>query len=281
MAAKKGGLGRGFDSLFSDNSIESNEITELRLSQIEPNRAQPRKNFDEAALRELADSIAKNGLIQPILVRPLRQGSYQIVAGERRWRASRMAGLEKVPVIIRELDDHKTAEIALIENLQREDLNPIEEAMGYKHLMENYSLSQEQIAEAVGKSRPAVANALRLLSLKPHETDALAKSEITPGHARALLSIEDGQLRDKAFEMAKGGATVREIERLSQTARKPENGSKTKKHTPYVEVEASLALSIGRKVKIKGNGKRGTIEIEFFSDEDLFDIAKKLAGVKQ
>lgn len=279
MAAKKGGLGRGFDSLFTDNAVESKPNAELRLSQIVPNRDQPRKVFDDTALRELADSIAKHGLIQPILVRPMDDGSYQIVAGERRWRASRLAGLEKVPVVIKEMSEGEAAELALIENLQREDLNPVEEAEGYKTLMDTYSMTQEQVAQRVGKSRPAVANALRLLGLTEAEKEALAKGEITSGHARALLSFPDSEFRRQAFELAKGGASVREIERISKqqsvgiTMKKPRIKNKA-----YVEVEAAISEQIGRKVKISGNGKNGTLQIEFFSEEDLFDLAKKLTG---
>ena len=260
MAVKKGGLGRGFDSLFSENTIEAKPSTELRLSQIVPNREQPRKNFDDVALRELSESIKEHGVIQPLLVRPLDDGSYQIVAGERRWRASRLAGLEKVPVVIKQLEDAEVQEIALIENLQREDLNPIEEALGYKILMETYGLTQEQVAVKVSKSRSAVANALRLLGLSKEEQDALVAGEITPGHARALLAIND---EERISKHQKPGITVK----------KPNIKNKI-----YVETESALASQIGRKVKISGNGKRGTLTIEFFSDEDLFDLASKLSG---
>ena len=281
MAVKKGGLGRGMDSLFTENTVETKQAVELRLSQIVPNRDQPRKVFDDTALRELSESIKMHGLIQPLLVRPLSDGSYQIVAGERRWRASRLAGLEKVPVVIKEMSDSEVCELALIENLQREDLNPIEEAEGYKTLMDTYSLTQEQVAERVGKSRSAVANALRLIGLNSAEKEALQNGEITAGHARALLSIPDKELRRQAFELAKTGASVREIERISKqqavgiTMKKPRIKNKT-----YVETEAALAEQIGRKVKISGNGKSGTLQIEFYSDDDLFDLAKKIAGEK-
>lgn len=281
MAVKKGGLGRGMDSLFTENTVETKQAVELRLSQIVPNRDQPRKVFDDTALRELSESIKMHGLIQPLLVRPLSDGSYQIVAGERRWRASRLAGLEKVPVVIKEMADSEVCELALIENLQREDLNPIEEAEGYKTLMDTYFLTQEQVAERVGKSRSAVANALRLIGLNSAEKEALQNGEITAGHARALLSIPDKELRRQAFELAKTGASVREIERISKqqavgiTMKKPRIKNKT-----YVETEAALAEQIGRKVKISGNGKSGILQIEFFSDDDLFDLAKKIAGEK-
>lgn len=281
MAAKKGGLGRGMDSLFVENTVETKQAVELRLSQIVPNRDQPRKIFDDSALRELAESIKQHGLIQPLLVRPMSDGSYQIVAGERRWRASRLAGLERVPVVIKEMPDSEVMELALIENLQREDLNPIEEAEGYKTLMDTYSLTQEQVADRVGKSRSAVANALRLIGLYDAEKEALQNGEITAGHARALMSIPDKELRRQALELAKSGASVRQIERISKqqtagiTMKKPRIKNKT-----YVETEAALAEQIGRKVKISGNGKSGVLQIEFFGDDDLFDLAKKIAGEK-
>lgn len=279
MAIKKGGLaqGQGLESLFADNSTPEKQSCELRLSQIVPNRDQPRKTFDDNALAELADSIKKHGLIQPLLVRPIQDGSYQIVAGERRWRASRLAGLERVPVVIKDLDDGETMEIALIENLQREDLNPVEEAEGYKTLMSTFSLTQEQIASRVGKSRPTIANALRLLALSEEELSALKNGEITPGHARALLSLPEGEIRDEALRLAKSGASVRELEQISKmqkvgiTVKRPRVKNKL-----YVEVEAALAEQIGRKVKVTGNGKSGTLQIEFFDADDLFYIAKKL-----
>lgn len=281
MAYKKGGLaqGQGLDSLFADNSAPAKQTTELRLSQIVPNRDQPRKIFDDQALSELADSIKKHGLIQPLLVKPMENGSYQIVAGERRWRASRLAGLEKVPVVIRDMDDTETMEVALIENLQREDLNPVEEAMGYKALMETFGMTQEQVASRVGKSRPAIANALRLLSLNENELLALQNGDITQGHARTLLSLPQGEVREDALRMAKNGASVRELEHLAKTQKPGITVKRPRvKNKVYVETEVALANQIGRKVKITGNGKTGTIQIEFFSDEDLFDIAQKLAG---
>lgn len=279
MAAKKGGLGRGFDSLFAENSVESKQTAELRLSQIVPNRDQPRKVFSDEAIKELSDSIAKHGLIQPLLVRPMDDGSYQIVAGERRWRASRLAGLEKVPVVIREMSDNEAMEVALIENLQREDLNPIEEAAGYKTLMDTFGMTQEQVALRVGKSRPAIANALRLLSLNAEESEALQNGEITQGHARALLSIPEGEVRKQALLLAKKGASVRDIENISKqqkpgiTMKRPRIKNKI-----YIETEVALAEQIGRRVKISGDGKKGVLQIEFFSDDDLFDLARKLTG---
>ena len=279
MAIKKGGLGRGIDSLFEENAVDARQTSELRPSQIVPNRDQPRKDFDAEALKELSDSIKEHGLIQPLLVRPLDDGSYQIVAGERRWRASRMAGLEKIPVVIKELSDDETMQLALIENLQREDLNPVEEALGYKKLMDTLGLTQEQAAAKVGKSRPAVANALRLLALDSDETEALKNGEISSGHARALLSLPKGELRHQALELAKSGASVRDIEGIAKQQKPGISVKKPKvKKKIYVETEAALSSQTGRRVKISGNGKTGVIQIEFFGDDDLFYIASRLAG---
>ena len=279
MAIKKGGLGRGIDSLFEENAVDARQTSELRPSQIVPNRDQPRKDFDAEALKELSDSIKEHGLIQPLLVRPLDDGSYQIVAGERRWRASRMAGLEKIPVVIKELSDDETMQLALIENLQREDLNPVEEALGYKKLMDTLGLTQEQVAAKVGKSRPAVANALRLLTLDSDETEALKNGEISSGHARALLSLPKGELRHQALELAKSGASVRDIEGIAKQQKPGISVKKPKvKNKIYVETEAALSSQTGRRVKISGNGKTGVIQIEFFGDDDLFYIASRLAG---
>ncbi len=274
----KGGLGRGLDSLFSDNTAESGAPVTLRLSEIEPNRDQPRKEFDPEALDELAASISEHGLLQPILVRPLSSGRYQIVAGERRWRACRLAELDTVPVIIRKMDDNETMQLALIENLQREDLNPIEEAEGYRVLMERFELTQEQVAQKVGKSRPAVANALRLLGLNEKERDCLIKGRITQGHARALLAISDTELREKALEMILSGATVRAIEALRVSA----NSKKRKpaRINTYSEVSLSLQHELGRKVDITTTKKGGVLHIEFYNEEELYDFARRLADDK-
>ena len=215
MAAKKGGLGRGLDALFADNSIEeisSTGAVKLKTMDIEPNRDQPRKIFDEDALAELADSIAKHGVIQPLLVRPMPDGSYQLVAGERRWRASRMAGLTEVPVVIKELSDDEAMALALIENLQREDLNAIEEAQGIKSLMDTLSLTQDEAAERVGKSRPAIANALRLLKLPDSVIALVSDGKLSPGHARALLGFRDEQdIIETADIVIERGLTVRDV----------------------------------------------------------------------
>ena len=279
-AAKKGGLGRGLDALFNENATDEKGVVTLRLTEIEPNRDQPRTNFDEDALAELADSIEKHGLIQPIVVRPTSSGVYQIVAGERRWRACRMAGLTEVPVVIKELDDQNYYEIALIENLQREDLNAVEEAQGYRTLIDSYGLTQEQVAESVGKSRSTVTNALRLLNLDEYALDALKNGEITAGHARAILSADSDELAEAMLKAAKSGASVRELEAMAKAKPKaPKTEKPAPKNNFYSEVEISLKNELGRKVEIKSKGKgKGTITLEFYSDDELADFAKKLVG---
>lgn len=221
MAGKLGGLGKGLDAIFIENDTnDSNNNVFLKISDIEPNRDQPRKDFNEEALRELADSIATHGVLQPLLVRPLAGGGYQLVAGERRWRASRMAGLSEVPVVIREMTDSEMTQIALIENLQREDLNSVEEALGYKSLMDAYNLTQDEVAKAVGKSRPAVANVMRLLNLPEEIQNMLKEGKISAGHARALLGIADKENMIKiAKSIAPQDLTVRDVERLAKKAK--------------------------------------------------------------
>lgn len=281
MAVKKSGLGRGLTSLFDENSSDNEGAITLNLNDIEPNRDQPRKDFDETALSELADSIAQHGLIQPIVVKPNLDGRYSIIAGERRWRASRMAGLTEVPVVIKEADEQTLMEIALIENLQREDLNAVEEALGYRSLIDTYGLTQEEVAKKMGKSRSAVTNALRLLALNDNELEALRRGSISAGHARALLSCEDEATRAKMLIAAADGASVRELEKTAADAKKAKSAAKTapqKKPTFYSEVELSLKNEMRRKVHINpsGNGK-GTLTIEFFSDDELAEFAKRLA----
>ena len=278
--AKKGGLGRGLEALFNENATDEKGVVTLRLTEIEPNRNQPRMNFDEDALAELADSIEKHGLIQPIVVRPTSSGVYQIVAGERRWRACRMAGLSEVPVVIKELDDQNYYEIALIENLQREDLNAVEEAQGYRTLIDSYGLTQEQVAESVGKSRSAVTNALRLLNLDQNSLTALENGEITAGHARTILSADTAELASEMLKAAKAGASVRELEAMTKGKTKIKKVSPSvAKNNFYSEVEISLKNELGRKVDIRSKGKgKGTITLEFYSDEELADFAKKLVG---
>ena len=281
MAAKKGGLGRGLDSLFDENASDSTGAVIININDIEPNRGQPRKDFDETALSELADSIVQHGLIQPIVVKPTIDGTYSIIAGERRWRASRMAGLSEVPVIIKDADEQTLMELALIENLQREDLNAVEEALGYRSLIEGYGLTQDEVAKKMGKSRSAVTNALRLLNLSEAELEALRRGTISAGHARALLSCEDEEVRGKMLLAAAEGASVRELEKMAAASKKTKSDKKTEKATKstfYSEVELSLKNELHRKVNIasKGNGK-GTITIEFFSDDELSDFARRLA----
>lgn len=279
-AVKKGGLGRGLDALFNENATDEKGVVTLRLAEIEPNRNQPRTNFDEDALAELADSISKHGLIQPIVVRPTSSGVYQIVAGERRWRACRMAGVNEVPVVIKELDDKNYYEIALIENLQREDLNAVEEAQGYRTLIDAYGLTQEQVAESVGKSRSAVTNSLRLLNLNDSALEALRLGKITAGHARAILAAESDEVASEMLKAALAGASVRELEAMAKAQIKitkltPPTAAK---NNFYSEVEISLKNELGRKVdiKTKGNGK-GTITIEFYNDDELADFARRLS----
>lgn len=275
--AKKSGLGRGYEALMSDNSTEQTNAVEVRTDELEPNPDQPRKVFDKQALDELAENIKKYGLIQPIVVRSTIMGNYQIVAGERRWRASMQAGLKTVPVIIRDLTDNETMEIAIIENLQRENLNPVEMAKGFKALMDTFSLTQEEVANKVGKSRSAVANILRLLDLGEY-LKYLEDGTITAGHARAMLPLDD-EMREIALELIKKGASVRDIEALSKKkAKTPSEKVKTVKPVPtyFKEVELSLKSELGRKVEIKEDKNKCTLSIDFFGEEDLKDLLKKL-----
>lgn len=277
--AKKGGLGKGVDALFFDNAVEENAV-KLSVDEIEPNREQPRKTFDEAALAELSDSIREHGVIQPLLVRPMADGSYRLVAGERRYRAARMAGLTEVPVTVREMSDEEESIFALIENLQREDLNAIEEAEGLKRLIDSFGLTQEQAAARVGKSRTAVTNALRLLNL-PEEITALVKDgKVSMGHARALLSVSDAAELSRIAELiVKNGISVRETERLCKRAGKAEKAPVKRAKTRdrfYDEVELALSEAMGRKVKVyTEKGGKGTLEIEFFGTEDLKKLAQE------
>lgn len=282
---KKNGLGKGLDALFIDNSTEDvKSAVKLNINDIEPNRDQPRKHFDEAALSELADSIALHGVIQPLLVRPISDGGYQLIAGERRWRASRLAGLTEVPVVIREMTDSEAMELALIENLQREDLNPIEEAEGYKLLMDTYSLTQSEAAERVGKSRPAVANAMRLLSLPKEVLDLIKEGRISSGHGRTLLGLNDNSMMLKLCkEIEEKQISVRQLESIIKTLNNPKKDkdekSKKVKRDPYFdECELAIRQELGRKavVNVK-KGNKGTLEIEFFSKEDLQSILETLA----
>ena len=281
MAVKKTGLGRGIDAIFTDNSVEDLSVTsgavKVKLIDIEPNRDQPRKQFDEEALNELAQSISQHGVLQPLLVRPMQDGTYQLVAGERRWRASRLAGLTEVPVVIKDLSDSQVAEIALVENLQRENLNPIETANGFKELADKFSYTQEEISNITGCSRSAVANALRLLALSDEIQEMVSTGDLSSGHAKALLGVEDLTYRSELAKLVvKEGLSVRETERLARKANVAEpTGKRTKKRNPYYdEVELALSEVLKRKVKVTKSSKKGSIEIEFFDDKDLKKLIK-------
>ena len=287
MATRKGGLGKGLEALFVDNETEEITPSTLKLTEIEPNREQPRKDFDEKALSELADSIREHGVLQPLLVRPLKDGRDQLIAGERRWRASRMAGLTEVPVIVRDLDDQAAMELALIENLQRTDLNIMEEAAGYRELMERYGMTQEVVAKRVGKSRPAVANALRMLALPEATARLVREGKLTAGHARALLGLPDpAEIDPLAERVLAEGLSVRETERLVADRKV----SPEKKPQPAVKnwgedsrlKQTVLYLSeyFGRKAQIKAK-KDGTgrIVIDFYSKEDLEALLKQMCGL--
>ena len=280
MAKKQSGLGKGLNALMMENSVDSMVPTNtLSINEIIPNKDQPRKTFDEGALQELADSIIQHGVLQPLLVRPLPSGGYQLVAGERRWRASRIAGLKEVPVVVRELSDVETMEIAIIENLQREDLNPIEEAEGLQALIDRCGFTQEDVAVSVGKSRPAIANALRLLKL-PQEIRAMTKNgDISAGHARALLSFDnEAMIFEAANNIVKNKLTVRDVERLAKMSEKTtrNRSASRRRDSIYDEVELSLTEVLGRKVKVYNSRDKGTLEIEFYSVDDLKEIANKL-----
>ena len=256
----------------------------LAINEIEPNRDQPRKHFSEEALAELADSIRTHGVLQPLLVRPLPSGRYQLVAGERRWRASRMAGLSELPVVIREMTDAEAMQLALIENLQREDLNPVEEALGYRQLMDTCGMTQERVAAAVGKSRPAVANALRLLNLPQPVLSMVQDGELTAGHAKALLSLEDaGLMLENALKIRADKVTVRQVEQLARQRKAGGSAGRTvKRLSParryLAEMELSLSEEMGRKVSLRGSEKGGTLTVEFFDEQDLRELAFRLAG---
>ena len=277
MAAKeKKGLGTGLDVLFGANAFEEDtesELLTLPIAKVEPRMEQPREYFDPQALQELADSIAQYGLIQPITVRKLNTGYYQIIAGERRWRASRLAGLKEVPVRVIEADDRRTAELALVENLQREDLNPIEEAKGYKTLIDEFGLTQEETAKSVGRSRPAVTNALRLLSLSPKVLEMVQKNQLSAGHARALIPISDDKKQlDAAKEVVEKTLSVRRTEQLAAKLMrepKPEKTENDKISVDYAaEISDQLSRALGRKVKLTDGKRTGKIEIEFYGADD-------------
>lgn len=280
--AKKNGLGKGFQSLMLENDMTSEASTStLSINDIIPNKDQPRKTFDEAALAELADSIRVHGVLQPLLVRPMVTGGYQLVAGERRWRASRMAGLKEVPVVIKELSDTEAMELAIIENLQREDLNPIEEAEGLQQLIDKCGFTQEEVATSVGKSRPAIANALRLLRLPEEVREMTKNGEISAGHARALLGFEhQAMMLEAAKQIVSFKLTVRDVEKMVKRQNAPvaieKKTSSKRRDSFYDEVELSLSEVLGRKVKVYNGRNKGTLEIEFYNLDDLKDLANKL-----
>ena len=290
MSAKQNkGLGTGLGALFGGDEFneEESELLYLPISKVEPRLEQPREYFDEEALQELAESIAQYGLIQPITVRKLDSGYYQIIAGERRWRASRLAGLSEVPVRVIEADDRRTAELALVENLQREDLNPIEEAKGYKTLIEVYGLTQEETAKSVGRSRPAVANSMRLLNLSEPVMEMVEKGKLSAGHARALIPIVDEKLQLKlAEEVIEKGYSVRRTEQLVAKLTRPPKPEpeedKSKITVDYAaEVANRLSLALGRKVKLVDGKKTGKIELEFYGADDREALIEALIGLKK
>lgn len=278
--AKKG-LGSGLDTLFMDNTNDIQVKKTLRTSEIEPNHDQPRKVFSDEAIAALADSIREYGVLQPILVRPLGTGMYQIVAGERRWRAARMLGLDEVPVNIKELSDLEAMQIAIVENLQRENLNPLEEASGYSELIEKFGMTQEKVAKLVGRSRSAVANAVRLLTLPESVQKMVESGDLSAGHARALLAFDDEELLiATAQKAAGGGLTVRQVEKIAQksTEETPEKpASDTKIDNYFKEMEISLNETLGRKVKVDYGKNKGVLILEFYDKDDLAELASKLA----
>lgn len=286
MAKEKKGLGAGLSVLFGEDefSESESELITLPISKVEPRKEQPREYFDEAALQELADSIAQFGLIQPIVVRKLESGYYQIIAGERRWRASRMAGLSEVPVRVIEADDRRTAELALVENLQREDLNPIEEAKGYKALIEVYGLTQDEAAKSVGRSRPAITNSMRLLSLTEPVMELVETGKLSAGHARALLPIADGKKQlDAANEVIAKSLSVRKTEELANKIQRPAKAEKSAAggiRVDYAaEISNELTARLGRRVVLTDGKKTGKIEIEFYGSDDreaLIEMLKRL-----
>lgn len=282
MEAKLSGLGKGLDEIFDENVLMDNSLAEyIKISKIEPNKNQPRKEFNLENLRKLADSIKQYGVLQPLLIKPIKgTDSYQIIAGERRWRAARMAGKTEVPVIVKELTDIEQAEISLIENLQREDLSPLEEAQGYKSLIEVYSLTQEQISKRVGKSRCVVTNALRLLSLPEEIKDLLNNEKITVGHARTLLSVKDENQMIKLCNLViEKGLSVRELEslcrKLNEKSQKRNSGKIIIKNPIFIDIETSLEKALGRKVAvISKNSNKGVLQLEFYGCEDLLNLVK-------
>lgn len=286
MASKKpSGLGRGLGALLGDDVMktESSGSLSLPISQVETCSSQPRKRFDDESLQELADSISQHGIIQPLTVRKLSSGYYQIIAGERRWRAARLAGLQEVPVIVIEADDRKAAELAMIENLQREDLNPMEEAAGFQSLIESYHMTQEEAAQRVGKSRSAVTNALRLLGLTPSVRKLVEEGKLSAGHARALVPLSPSLQESAANAIVSGGLSVRQTEALIKrlSAEKKEAQVKDPDEVDYLaEAQNELKARLCRGVKIVPGRKKGRIELEYYGVDDLNDLLDALAVIK-
>ena len=286
MASKKpSGLGRGLGALLGDDVMktESSGSLSLPISQVETCSSQPRKRFDDESLQELADSISQHGIIQPLTVRKLSSGYYQIIAGERRWRAARLAGLQEGPVIVIEADDRKAAELAMIENLQREDLNPMEEAAGFQSLIESYHMTQEEAAQRVGKSRSAVTNALRLLGLTPSVRKLVEESKLSAGHARALVPLSPSLQESAANAIVSGGLSVRQTEALVKrlSAEKKEAQVKDPDEVDYLaEAQNELKARLCRGVKIVPGCKKGRIELEYYGVDDLNDLLDALAVIK-
>lgn len=281
MAVKKGGLGKGFNSLFLENSVDdisTGSVDKIKIIDVVANSQQPRKYFDEEALCELSKSISEHGVLQPILVRPLSDGTYQIVAGERRWRASRMAGLTEIPAVVRDMTPEQAMSFALIENLQREDLDPVEEAEGIDLLLKKFDLTQEQVSEKLGKSRSAIANSLRLLKLPDEVKKMLAENSISAGHAKALLSLEDEQLIiETAKIISEQSLSVRQTEELCKKLKKQKESPPkptAKRDVFFDEVQLALSENLGRKVQITSVKDKGTLKIEFFDKEDLKELIK-------
>ena len=287
---KRGGLGKGLEALFEENIKSQKDILKIDIDKIEANSNQPRKKFDDDKLKSLAESIKENGILQPILVREIEKDRYQIVAGERRFRAAKMAGLEKISVFIKEIEDEKITEIALIENLQREDLNPIEEAKGYISLIDRYGLTQDDVSKKVGKSRSYVTNSIRLLNLPDEVKKEVEEKNLTSGQARALLGIKD---KDELIEIAKTviekGLSVREIEKLVSLKKEIEKRVKVKKENKdnikeniFKELENSMKTELRRNVKIEVlAGEKGRITIDFYNRDELISMAYNLAGLKK
>ncbi|MDR0890403.1 MAG: ParB/RepB/Spo0J family partition protein [Oscillospiraceae bacterium] len=284
MAAKQHGLGRGLGALIDDFSPqEAAVVTSLPLQKVEPNPDQPRKAFDEAELQTLADSIATHGILQPLAVRAVSGGYYQIIAGERRWRAARLARLQEVPVVVLEADDRAVMELALIENLQRQDLNPLEEAQGYRKLMDDFGLTQEQTADRVGKSRPAIANALRLLSLSAQLQDFLREGTLSAGHARALLRLRAEEQLAAAQKIINLQLSVRQAEALCKRMAQGEKPQQpqTAAVNYVAECEKALTRQMGRKVRIVSGKRKGRFELEFYGQDDLQLLYERLLAIEK